>query len=168
MRRIVIATGTTASAVALLLTYPTSTNRSVGTTGLGALGTATSAQSAAPTAGGTTAAAPAAGGTTAAAPAAGASGTVNGTFKGSTAQTQYGPVQVEIVVQNSKIISANAIKYPTGNQRDVMISNYAVPTLNAEAVQAQSAKISMVSGATYTSDGYLQSLQSAIDQAHLR
>jgi uncharacterized protein with FMN-binding domain len=158
MRRIVIATGTTASAVALLLTYPTSTNRSVGTTGPITLGTGTSAQSAAP----------AAGGTTAAAPAAGASGTVNGTFKGSTVQTQYGPVQVEIVVQNSKITSANAIKSPSGNQRDVLISNYAVPTLNAEAVQAQSAKISMVSGATYTSDGYLQSLQSAIDQAHLR
>jgi uncharacterized protein with FMN-binding domain len=158
MRRIVIATGTTASAVALLLTYPTSTNRSVGTTGLGALGTGTSAQSSAP----------AAGGTTAAAPAAGASGTVNGTFKGSTVQTQFGPVQVEIVVHNSKITSANAIKYPSANQRDVLIANYAVPTLNAEAVQTQSAKISMVSGATYTSDGYLQSLQSAIDNAHLR
>jgi len=156
MRRIVIATGTTASAVALLLTYPTSTNRSVGTTGPNALGTGNSAQAAAPAAG----TAPAAGAT-------GAAGTANGTFNGATAQTQFGPVQVQIVVQNGKITSANAIKYPSGNQRDVLIANYAVPQLNAEAVQAQSAKISMVSGATYTSDGYLQSLQSAIDKAHL-
>ena len=150
VRRIVIATGTTASAVALLLTYPTSTNRSVGTTGPNAFGTRSSAQAAAP-----------------AAPATGAAGTVNGTFRGSTVQTQFGPVQVEIAVQNGKITSSNAIKYPSGNQRDVLIANYAVPQLNAEAVQAQSAKISMVSGATYTSDGYLQSLQSAIDKAHL-
>ena len=156
VRRIVIATGTTASAVALLLTYPTSTNRSVGTTGPNAFGTRSSAQAAAPAAG----AAPAA-------PATGGAGTVNGTFRGSTVQTQFGPVQVEIAVQNGKITSSNAIKYPSGNQRDVLIANYAVPQLNAEAVQAQSAKISMVSGATYTSDGYLQSLQSAIDKAHL-
>ena len=156
VRRIVIATGTTASAVALLLTYPTSTNRSVGTTGPNAFGTGTSAQAAAPAAG-----------TTRTAPATGAAGTANGTFNGATAQTQFGPVQVQIVVQNGKITSANAIKYPSGNQRDVLIANYAVPQLNAEAVQAQSAKISMVSGATYTSDGYLQSLQSAIDKAHL-
>jgi uncharacterized protein with FMN-binding domain len=159
MRRIVIATGTTASAVALLLTYPTSTNRSVGTTGPSAFGTGTSAQAAAPAASAT--------GAAPAAPAKGAAGTVNGTFNGATAQTQFGPVQVQIVVQNGKITSANAIKYPSGNQRDVLIANYAVPQLNAEAVQAQSAKISMVSGATYTSDGYLQSLQSAIDNAHL-
>jgi uncharacterized protein with FMN-binding domain len=159
VRRIVIATGTTASAVALLLTYPTSTNRSVGTTGPNAFGTGSSAQGAAPAASAT--------GAAPAAPAKGAAGTVNGTFRGSTVQTQFGPVQVEIAVQNGKITSSNAIKYPSGNQRDVLIANYAVPQLNAEAVQAQSAKISMVSGATYTSDGYLQSLQSAIDNAHL-
>jgi uncharacterized protein with FMN-binding domain len=159
MRRIVIATGTTASAVALLLTYPTSTNRSVGTTFPNALGTGASAQAAAPAASAT--------GAAPAAPAKGAAGTVNGTFKGSTVQTQFGPVQVQIVVQNGKITSADAIRYPSGSQRDVMIANYAVPTLNTEAVRAQSAKISMVSGATYTSDGYLQSLQSAIDNAHL-
>ena len=163
MRRIVIATGTTASAVALLLTYPTSTNRSVGTTGLAGLGSSTAAPAAAPAA----QAAPATGGAGTGAGTGAAAGAAAGTFKGSIVQTQFGPVQVEIVVQNGKITSATAIKYPSANQRDVLIANYAVPTLNAEAVQAQSANISMVSGATYTSDGYLQSLQSAIDKAHL-
>ena len=153
MRRIVIATGTTASAVALLLTYPTSTNRPVGTTRVAGLGSSTAAPAVAP-------AAPAA-------PKKGATSPGNGTFQGASAQTPFGPVQVEIVVQNGKITSANAIKYPSGSRRDVQIASYAVPQLNAEAVQAQSANISMVSGATYTSDGYLQSLQSAIDQAHL-
>jgi len=151
MRRIVIATGTTASAVALLLSYPTSTNRPVGALGRTAHGTSTSAKK-----------------SPAAAPAApGASAGVNGTFDGATSQTQFGPVQVEIVVKNNKITSANAIQYPTGNSRDVMIANYAVPTLNSAVVQAQSANISMVSGATYTSQGYLDSLQSALNQAHL-
>ena len=92
---------------------------------------------------------------------------VSGTFTGGTAQTAYGPVQVQIVVQNNTITSANAIRYPTGNSHDVAIAQYAVPVLNREAVQAQSAQISMVSGATYTSSGYIQSLQSALSAAHL-
>ncbi len=56
---------------------------------------------------------------------------------------------------------------PSGNFRDQEINSYAVPILNQEVVQAQSAQIDAVSGATVTSDGYIQSLQSAIDQAHL-
>ena len=71
------------------------------------------------------------------------------------------------MVQNNTITSANAIKYPTGNSHDIAIAQYAVPVLNREAVQAQSANISMVSGATYTSSGYIQSLQSALSAAHL-
>jgi uncharacterized protein with FMN-binding domain len=59
------------------------------------------------------------------------------------------------------------VQYPQNNNRDVMINNYALPILNQEAVQQQSASIDTISGATVTSDGYLQSLQSAIDQAHL-
>ena len=100
-----------------------------------------------------------------AAPAAPAG--VSGTFTGGTAQTAYGPVQVQIVVQNNTITSANAIKYPTGNSHDVAIARFAVPVLNSETIQAQSANISMVSGATYTSSGYIQSLQSALSAAHL-
>jgi uncharacterized protein with FMN-binding domain len=71
------------------------------------------------------------------------------------------------VVQNNTITSANAIKYPTGNSHDVAIARFAIPALNSETIQAQSAHISMVSGATYTSSGYIQSLQSALSAAHL-
>ena len=82
-------------------------------------------------------------------------------------ETRWGTVQVEIVVKNGKITSADAVQYPTGNPRDQQINAYAVPQLNAEAVAAQSSSIDAVSGATVTSDGYLESLQSAIDAAHL-
>jgi uncharacterized protein with FMN-binding domain len=59
------------------------------------------------------------------------------------------------------------VQYPQGTSRDARINGSALPVLNQEAVQQQSASIDTVSGATVTSDGYLQSLQSAIDQAHL-
>ena len=131
--------------------------------------TATAKATTAPKVAATTApAAPAAPAPAAPAPAAPAAPAgVSGTFTGGTAQTAYGPVQVQIVVQNNTITSANAIKYPTGNSHDVAIAQYAIPVLNREAVQAQSAQISMVSGATYTSSGYIQSLQSALSAAHL-
>ena len=57
--------------------------------------------------------------------------------------------------------------YPQNNNRDAMINNYALPILDQEVVQQQSASIDTISAATVTTDGYLQSLQSAIDQAHL-
>jgi uncharacterized protein with FMN-binding domain len=74
-------------------------------------------------------------------------------------------VQVQITVTNGKITKATAVVYPTENGRDQEINAYAVPTLQQETLSAQSAQIDMVSGATYTSDGYIQSLQSALDQA---
>jgi uncharacterized protein with FMN-binding domain len=89
------------------------------------------------------------------------------TYTGSSVDTQYGPVQVQITVSNGKITAANAIEYPTNGSRDQQINSYAIPQLNSEAVSAQSANIDMVSGASYTSDGYAQSLQSALDQAGL-
>ena len=89
------------------------------------------------------------------------------TYAGSAVDTQYGPVQVQITVLNGKITEASVLQVPMNDGRDQMINSAAVPQLNAEVVQAQSATIDMVSGATFTSDGYIQSLQSAIDQAHL-
>jgi uncharacterized protein with FMN-binding domain len=81
--------------------------------------------------------------------------------------TRWGPVQVQITVTNGKITAAQALVYPQENGRDQEINAYAVPQLNTEAVKAQSGNIDAVSGATVTSDGYIQSLQSAVDQAHL-
>ncbi|MEV6296193.1 FMN-binding protein [Streptomyces sp. NPDC051896] len=84
---------------------------------------------------------------------------------GATAQTKYGPVQVRITLTGGKITGATAIQSPNEAARSKDISSTAVPKLNQETLQAQSADIDTVSGATYTSAGYKQSLQSALDQA---
>lgn len=68
-------------------------------------------------------------------------------------------------MQSGKITDVAVLQYPNGNHRDVEINNYALPILIQETKNAQSAQIDMVSGATVTSDGYVQSLQSALDQA---
>jgi uncharacterized protein with FMN-binding domain len=86
------------------------------------------------------------------------------TITGDSADTRYGPVQVQIIVTNGKITSASAVEYPQNDPRDQQINAYAIPVLNQEAVQAGSANIAHVSGATYTSDGYIQSLQSALNK----
>jgi uncharacterized protein with FMN-binding domain len=87
------------------------------------------------------------------------------TVTGDSVDTRYGPVQVQIKVTNGKVVSAAAVDYPTNDPRDQQINSYAIPALNQEAVNAGNANIDMVSGATFTSDGYIQSLQSALDKA---
>ena len=86
------------------------------------------------------------------------------TVTGDVASTQWGPVQVQLTLQNGKITGVNVLQYPNGNHRDAEINNYALPILIDETEKAQSAQIDMVSGATVTSDGYIRSLQSALDQ----
>ncbi|MET9082361.1 FMN-binding protein [Streptomyces sp. NPDC004237] len=83
---------------------------------------------------------------------------------GQVAQTQYGPVQVRITVSGGKITKAEAVQAPSGGTSDQKTA-LSVPKLNQEAVAAGNADIDSVSGATYTSTGYKQSLQSALDQA---
>ncbi|MDX3692841.1 FMN-binding protein, partial [Streptomyces europaeiscabiei] len=83
---------------------------------------------------------------------------------GSAIKTDYGPVQVRVTVTDGKITGAEALQQPTGG-RSTQISGTAIPQLNKNAVSAGSADIDAVSGATYTSGGYQQSLQSALDQA---
>jgi uncharacterized protein with FMN-binding domain len=82
--------------------------------------------------------------------------------------TDYGNVQVNIVVSGGRIVDVQAPQLPNDRSRSVRISNYAGPQLRQEALQAQSANINTVSGATYTSDGYAQSLQSALDRAGIK
>lgn len=86
---------------------------------------------------------------------------------GSVASTRWGPVQVELTVASGKITKVTVLQYPSGNGTDAQINSYALPILTQETVDAQSSNINMVSGATVTSGGYLQSLQSALDQANL-
>lgn len=93
-------------------------------------------------------------------------GSDSGTYTGDVVDTRFGPVQVEIVVADGVITSADAIQFPTGHESD-QINAYAVPILNAETLDAQSADLSLISGATYTSRAYATSLQSALDQAGL-
>ncbi|MFK0019425.1 FMN-binding protein [Streptomyces sp. NPDC090798] len=86
------------------------------------------------------------------------------TVTGDVAQTQYGPVQVRIIVSGGKIIKSEVVQIPSGG-RSTEVSNASVPKLNQEAVAAGSANIDAVSGASYTSAGYKKSLQSALDKA---
>jgi uncharacterized protein with FMN-binding domain len=91
----------------------------------------------------------------------------DGTYTGDAVMTRFGPVQVEITVSGGRITKSVVTQVPWTDRRDQEINSYAVPVLGDEAVQAQSSQIDMVSGATFTSEGYIQSLQSAIDKAHL-
>ena len=148
-RRNAFVLGATVLVVGGLFLLPSSTNNA-GSRGSGP-------HSAAPT--GVVPAAPAAPG----AVAASATIVVNGTA----ADTPYGPVQVQVRIRNGRLLSATAITSPQGGQTDRAINSRALPVLDREAVAAQSAGIDTVSGATYTSGGYLQSLQAALDSAHL-
>ena len=146
MRRIVIWLASTITIVVLLFGYHTSTNKT--------------SSAAAPSSASSTASA------TASAPAASSSTKIT-TYQGSVAQTRWGPVQVQISVQSGKITKVTIVQQPDGNRRDAEINDQAIPILIDETVSAQSADIDMVSGATVTSEGYLESLQSALDQAGL-
>jgi uncharacterized protein with FMN-binding domain len=112
----------------------------------------------------------AAGGTSGSSGAAGASSSPQApatqarTVTGNAAQTQYGPVQVRLTLTGDKITKAEAVQAPSGGT-STQKTALAVPKLNEEAVAAGSADIDAVSGATYTSGGYKQSLQSALDKA---
>ncbi|MCU1501693.1 MAG: FMN-binding protein [Ilumatobacteraceae bacterium] len=90
----------------------------------------------------------------------------DGTYAGATATNKYGPVQVQITVAGGKITDVVALQTPTGDRKSISINDRATPTLVSEALSAQSANVDTVSGATYTTDSYKISLQSAIDLAH--
>lgn len=153
MRRLILWLATTATTVVLALSYHTSSP--------GASASATTVAAAPEVAGSTaTGSAPSA--------ASGSSATLSdGSYTGKVVSTRYGPVQVRITVTNGTLTSATAVQYPSSNGKDRQINGYAIPKLNAAATAAHSADIHTVSGATYTSGGYVTSLQSAIDQAKL-
>ena len=92
---------------------------------------------------------------------------VSGTFTGAAGNTRYGPVQVQITVVNNKITNAVALVYPTESFRDQQINQQAIPYLIQETLSAQSANIQGVGGASYTSQGWVDSLQSALTKAGL-
>ncbi|MCX5266668.1 FMN-binding protein [Streptomyces sp. NBC_00199] len=142
LRRVVLATAATVSGVVLLLSLKPSSDP--GATQAAGAGAGAAAQEAAQ---------------------GGAGAVVSGTMTGDAAQTQYGAVQVRITVVENKITKAEAVQAPKGGT-STQKTELAVPKLNAAVVARQSANIDTVSGATYTSEGYKKSLQSAIDKAN--
>ena len=102
-----------------------------------------------------------------ASPTSGGGATASGKVTGSVAATRWGPVQVQLTVANGTITDVSVLQYPSGNGRDQEINARALPVLIQETLDAQNANIDMVTGATVTNDGYLESLQSAPDKAGL-
>lgn len=161
MRRAITALVSTAAALVLLFAYRPEVRQlaapgpapSTSPTGGGAAPTPT--PSAAPTDGGTPA-------TPTPAPQA-----ASGTFTGADVMTPYGDVRVKVVVSAGRLSDVQAVALPSDRSRSQMISQYAGPQLRSEALSAKSAKIDIVSGATYTSEAYMQSLGDALRQAHL-
>ncbi|MEV6737545.1 FMN-binding protein [Streptomyces sp. NPDC051104] len=145
VRRVVLATAATVSGIVLLLSLKPASGPASAQAAGGAAPQQTAAAQESPQ---------------------GGSGQQTGTrtVTGEVARTQYGPVQVRLTVSGGKITKAEAVQAPKGGLSDQKTA-MAVPKLNQEAVAAQSAQIDAVSGATYTSGGYKQSLQSALDKA---
>jgi uncharacterized protein with FMN-binding domain len=94
-----------------------------------------------------------------------AAGYADGTVTGSTVQTRYGPVQVQVTIEGGVIVDVSALQLPSEDGHSASISDRAEPILREAALAAQSAEIDVLSGATYTSQAYARSLQSALDLA---
>jgi uncharacterized protein with FMN-binding domain len=161
MKKIVMWLMSTLTVLVLVFGYHTSTSSTAAAAG-GDSSVAT------PFSGSTTSTG-AAGSTSAAASGSSSSSSsaASGTVTGAAADTRWGPVQVQITVADGSITDVSVVQYPTSNGKDQEINARALPILIQETLKAQSASIDMVSGATYTSDGYVSSLQSALDQAGL-
>lgn len=165
MRRIIGWASTTVTLLVLLFGYHTSTSSTV------AGGVADTVISSGPVAGSATRSTTSdgTGGTRGTAGSGSGSATSGAarTVTGDVVQTRYGPIQVQLALSGGQVSSASVLQYPSGDSRSSQISGYALPVLADETVAAQSSSIDMVSGATFTSTGYVQSLQSALDRAGL-
>lgn len=163
MRRITYWLLTTLSALVMLFGYHTSTSgvaasSSTAVVSTGTAGSSASGSSASFGSNGSSGSSGSSG-----SPGSGSSTTL--TLTGAVAPTQWGPVQVQLTVSGDTIANVTVLQQPSGNPRDTEINAEALPILVEETKQAGSAQIDMVSGATVTSTGYVQSLQSALDQA---
>lgn len=161
-RKGAIALVTTALALVLLISFKTPDATVSGSRTAASSGSGTGANSIA--AGGTSSSTSTSGGSSAATATPSTGSATAGTITGSMVQTRFGPVQVQITVSGGKVTNVQAVQLPSGG-RSGQISNYVEPMLASEALQAQSANIDIISGATYTSEAYARSLQSALDQA---
>jgi uncharacterized protein with FMN-binding domain len=159
MRRAVIALGTTAAGLAALLSFKTHSLAAPAASAAPAGTPAPSAGASSPAGSADGQAASATRG--ASGPASAAARTVTGTV----ASTQRGPMQVQLTVAGTKITKVTLLQRTDDGAESDQIDAYAIPKLTSETLAAQSAHIDAVSGASYTSSGYIQSLQSALDKA---
>ena len=152
VRRIVLWAMSTLTTVVLLFGYSTSTSGPDPTVS-SVVGSAYSAGSASSSGTGDT--------------SSSGSGSGPDSVDGPVISTRWGPVQVRITTDGTTLTGVDVLQYPDGNGKDQEINSYALPILVSESMDAQSADIDMVSGATVTSEGYIGSLQSALDEAGL-
>ncbi len=89
----------------------------------------------------------------------------DGTYTGNTEDAFYGNVQIQVTISNGKITDVQFLQYPNDRRESMQISNYAMPSLKQEAIQAQIANVDIVTGATQTSQAFIDSLTSALSQA---
>ena len=160
MRRAALTLGSTAAGLAALLTFKTHPGA-----GAAAASTAAPPPSTAPAATAPATSAPATSAPSTSAPSAPSAPAATRTVTGAVASTQYGPMQVQLTLAGQKITNVTVLqRTDTGTLSD-QIDAMAIPKLTSETLAAQSARIDAVSGASYTSSGYIQSLQSALDKA---
>jgi hypothetical protein len=162
MRRVILTIAGTIAGLVALLSFkshvPTVPSASVSTTGGSSSTGGTSAPSSAPSSSAATV------------PGEFPMGSLAGTLTsgetaitGHVANTVYGPVQIQLVMRNGKIVKVAVLRQPMNTINDIRIGDFAFPKLIGETLATQTAKIDAVSGASYTSAGYIQSLQSALD-----
>ena len=152
MRRIIFAVCGTVAGLAMLLSFKSHTSAGAVTSTAGAANTKPFGQASA---------------SASASPSSGGSGVLSTTggrqLTGQVANTAYGPVQIQLTLVQNKITKVSVLQQPENTANDIRIGNFAFPKLISETLTAQSAKIDSVSGATYTSGGYIKSLQSILD-----
>ncbi|MDX6300814.1 MAG: hypothetical protein QOF53_2028 [Nocardioidaceae bacterium] len=171
MRRITLWFLSSLSALVLLFGYHTSTSSTLAASSSSAVAPSSSNSSSKVSTGSTSTAAGSgsggsgSGSSGSSSSSSGSSSSGTSTVTGAVASTQWGPVQVQLTLKGGTITKVSVLQYPNGNPRDGEINSQALPILIGETTKAQSAKIDMVSGATVTSTGYIQSLQSALDKA---
>ena len=174
MRRAILTIGGTAAGLAALLSFKTHTSvADVADPGVAPSVSASASAAASPTASAAASTRPKATASSKASPAkmkatagAGSGGSMTTrTITGAAETTMYGPMQVKVTLEGTKITNVAVVQETNDGQESQQIDSFAIPKLTAETLTAQSARIDAVSGATFTSSGYIGSLQNALDQA---
>lgn len=170
MRRLLLALAGTAAGLAAVLSFKTHSSAATSNVAVPAAGaqggmSGTSSGTPAPAGAGSGTGSATGKGSATAAPKGGGAPAGTRTVTGAVDNTQYGPMQVQVILQGRKITNVKVLQQTNTGTESQQIDANAIPQLTRETLTAQSARIDAVSGATYTSAGYIKSLQSALDKA---